>query len=165
MSNFEFGRTGNSKNSLDFSLELSQTSRITVHETGGLISYQAESRPSLEEINLPASIFSNLSALQAIVRYLKDLLHLDFSDIAKLINRDQRTIWSTYHSASKIALRVEESLPIPLSVFADRKLSTLEALVVYLKRQDMKFVDIGRLLQKDQRTVWTAHNRALKKLE
>ena len=56
-----------------------------------------------KEILIPLSILKNrkLGALESIVTYLKDELHLTYAEIAKLTNRDNRTIWATYHKAKK----------------------------------------------------------------
>jgi DNA-directed RNA polymerase specialized sigma24 family protein len=162
---FEFGRTGNTKKSVDYSLEFKQSSGIIVRQKAGCLTYSIESKPALDDIYIPISIFSNLSCLQAIVKYLQDVLRLNFSEIARLLNRDQRTIWATYDSVRTVVLQVKDSLQIPLAVFADRNLSTLESLVFYLKNQNLKFVEIAKLLNKNQRTIWTVHNRALNKLK
>ena len=56
-----------------------------------------------EEFPIPISIFSNrkLSILESLVSYLKDTQNLKFSQIAVLLNRDQRTIWTSYSRARK----------------------------------------------------------------
>ena len=53
--------------------------------------------------SIPLSILQNrkLGALQAVTIYLKDEKKLGFNDIAKLLKRDNRTIWTTYHQAKK----------------------------------------------------------------
>ena len=54
------------------------------------------------ELEIPVSIFDHkLSALESLVYYLHDELNLKFSQIAKLIHRDQRTIWTSYSRARK----------------------------------------------------------------
>ena len=57
------------------------------------------------EIFLPISIFgnSNLSALEAITKYMKEEVGLRYRDIAFFLNRDERTIWGSYYS-SKIKM-------------------------------------------------------------
>ena len=56
-----------------------------------------------KEIKIPLSILKDrkLGALENIVLYLKDSLHLTYNEIAKLTSRDNRTIWSTYNKAKK----------------------------------------------------------------
>lgn len=55
---------------------------------------------------------------------------------------------------------------IPSFVFRDRDLAALEALVVYLKdSQGMTYAQIAKLLNRDDRTIWTTYKRAKQKLE
>ena len=57
------------------------------------------------------------------------------------------------------------SLNIPTSIFKNRTLSVLEAMVVYLKdKRGLNYAQIGRLLNRNDRTVWTCYKRALQKL-
>jgi len=120
-----------------------------------------------DEIYLPLTLFkSKLSPLQIIVKYLRENLGKTNKQTALLLNRDPKTIWVTYKAVEKKkALVIEQSeIQIPVSIFKDRRLSILEALVNYLKEFDMKYSEIARLLNKDQRTIWTVHSRAKKKL-
>src|SRR3989344_3196112 len=56
-----------------------------------------------KEICIPVGIFDNdaLSSLEAIVKYLKEILKLKFSKIGKLLNRSNKTIWTTHSNAVK----------------------------------------------------------------
>lgn len=56
-----------------------------------------------DEKTLPLDIFKDrrLGMLEAAVVYLTDTKKLSFNEIAKLLNRDNRTIWATYHKAQK----------------------------------------------------------------
>ncbi|MBU1111241.1 MAG: sigma-70 region 4 domain-containing protein [Nanoarchaeota archaeon] len=59
----------------------------------------------------------------------------------------------------------KSSLAIPTSIFKNRELSVLEALTVHLRDdKGMTYAQIARLLNRDDRTIWTAYNRAMKKL-
>lgn len=53
--------------------------------------------------HMPASIFSNrkLSVLESITQYLKEEEKLSLSDIARLLERDPRTIWTVYSRLKK----------------------------------------------------------------
>jgi predicted DNA-binding protein (UPF0251 family) len=70
-------------------------------------------KPRIVFENLPISIpvdvlqDRDLSALEAIVVYLKDHHKLTYSQIAQLLNRDDRTVWTTYKRASKKVVRNE----------------------------------------------------------
>lgn len=52
---------------------------------------------------LPTSIFRDreLSVLEAIAEYLKDKKGMRYSEIAQLLNRDDRTIWTSYQRAKQ----------------------------------------------------------------
>lgn len=51
--------------------------------------------------SIPITILSDrkLSALEHITTYLKEHHQLNYKEIATLLNRDQRTIWTTYKRA------------------------------------------------------------------
>ena len=52
------------------------------------------------EIILPINIFNEkLGMLEAASLYLKDELNLSFNDIAQLLKRDYKTIWTSYKKA------------------------------------------------------------------
>jgi len=52
---------------------------------------------------IPLSIFTNrkLSALEVLVSYLKEEFSLTYHEIALLLKRDDRTIWTVYQRAGK----------------------------------------------------------------
>ncbi|MEM2090038.1 MAG: hypothetical protein QXL88_03065, partial [Candidatus Pacearchaeota archaeon] len=118
---------------------------------------------------IPVSIFTeNLGALEAVVKYMKEELKMNYSEIAKRLNRDERTIWITYRNALK---KKKEKLDVkatkffvPISIFAERRLSILESLVRYLKEKNLTYAEIAKLLNRDQRNIWTINSRARKKL-
>jgi len=59
----------------------------------------------------------------------------------------------------------ERYINIPSFIFRDRELAALEAIVIYLKdSHGMTYAQIARLLNRDQRTIWTTYTRAKKKL-
>lgn len=124
-----------------------------------------------KETTIPISAFNTktLSCLEIVVKYLKENASLGFSDIARMLSRDPRTIWATYKN-SKIKnpspLQITPSkFLIPTSIFSDRRFSALETLVFYLyKNLSLKIVQISVLLKKDHSTVWTVLSRAKKKV-
>lgn len=120
--------------------------------------------------SLPISIFDNneLSCLETIVKHLREEFKLRFHEIALMLNRNDRTIWATYNNAvkkRKERLQVKEyKLYIPVSIFSGRKLSVLETIVSYLKDKfGLRYSEISALLNRDERNIWTAYNRAKKK--
>jgi len=117
-------------------------------------------------VSIPISIFKNNSPLESLVKYLKENLNLSLSEISRLLNRDQRTIWITYDNASKKIreLEVKEKILIPISLFSNRKLSVLENLVYYLIKKEISLIKISSMLNRDYKTIYTIYTRSLKKL-
>jgi hypothetical protein len=129
-----------------------------------VINYIRQNREKTEKI--PVSIFRHgLSPLQATVKFLVENKGYTFSEAAKQLNRDQRTIWNTYHCANlenpKSILPEETNFLVDISIFGNRKLSFLENLCVYLREKySLNYHKIARLIGKDDRTVWTVCKRA-----
>jgi DNA-directed RNA polymerase specialized sigma24 family protein len=125
------------------------------------------------EIKVPIMIFrQKISPAEALSKYLRENEKLRFSEISKLINRDERTIWINYRNAVKKKLKVvdkkqseHELIYVPIKVFSNRTLSILESIVNYLKDKGLKNSEIAEMLNKDQRNVWTIYNRVKSKLK
>ena len=121
------------------------------------------------EIRIPVSIFKNreLSSLELIVKFLKQEAKLTNSQIATLLGRSQQVCWTTYDNACKkspAALEIEFcDHDVPVGVLRDPALSILEAIVSYLYSKGMTYREIAVMLNRDDRTIWTVHHRALKK--
>ncbi len=61
-----------------------------------------EEKEEKEEIKIPISIFhEKLGMLESISLYLRDELRLSFRQIAELLKRDYKTIWTSYSKAKK----------------------------------------------------------------
>ena len=118
-----------------------------------------------EEILIPTTIFTKkLSPLETDVKYLKENLDLNYSKIAELLGRNRKTIWQAYKNAAKklpgYLKPTETEYNLPVSIFRT-DLSILEAVVVYLKDKfRLSYHQIGQLLKRDERTVWTVYHRA-----
>ena len=118
---------------------------------------------------LPLSVFQNkLSPLELVTRYLKQEENLKFSQIAKILNRNERTIWGAYHKSLKklkTPLIIKPSkFNIPLSIFSNRKFSILESISAYLKEhENLTFHQIGQFTNRNERTIWTTYSRWKKK--
>ncbi len=56
-----------------------------------------------EGVMIPVEIFRDrtLSVLEVITEYLKEQRHLNYHQIAELLNRDDRTIWTCYYRAKQ----------------------------------------------------------------
>jgi len=120
---------------------------------------------------VPMEIYTDrpLGVLEATVKFLRVERGMSFNQIAKLLNRDNRTIWSSYHNAigkSRKRFSPKTKIPVPLDIFSDRKLGLLEALCVYLKDQkNMTYHDIGTALKRNERTIWTSYKHARRKMD
>lgn len=118
---------------------------------------------------VPVEIFgTELSPAEAIVKFLKDHQQLTYSEIGKLLNRDQRGIWGAYDRASKKQMSSFQVYPsqllIPIEIFQDRDYPILEKLVVYLKDdQKIPVKQICEMLDKSKSTIWTVYKRARRK--
>lgn len=69
--------------------------------SGFKVSEKPASLDSPYSVEIPLNIFSNekLSVLENITSYLKDTLKLTLHQIAVMLNRDDRTIWTVYYRA------------------------------------------------------------------
>lgn len=113
---------------------------------------------------VPACIFSgNLSPAEALSKYMKENLGMDYSEIAEAVGRDKKSVWANYRRAAKKMpwkFEVEEGIAVPLSAFK-KELSMLEGIVSYLKdSKKMKGAEIAKLLNKAPANIWTIYQRA-----
>lgn len=144
---------------------------------------------SLYNNYIPLLIFHNdkLSALEIIVRYLKENLNKSYHEIALLLNRNDRTIWTTYNNSLKkynkkiffdrnfdnknikkenTLFSKLDSINIPLIIFSIRDKSVLETLVCYLKDQlNISFKEISLLLIKDYQTIYTSYRKGKNRIK
>jgi len=115
----------------------------------------------------PITIFNGkLSPGEALVKHLREHHNLRFTDIAKLLNRDQRGIWCAYKASQKkepthIPLDPHHIL-FPVTMFSDRNFSILEHMVVHL-REKYTIGEIAKLLNKHPSTISTIQTRARRK--
>ncbi|MEK6943759.1 MAG: hypothetical protein AABX00_06885 [Nanoarchaeota archaeon] len=127
----------------------------------------------LENISyVPLGILRDRSVtpLEAIVVYFKNL-GFSFKEISLMINRDPRTVWTVYQRTTKKKKgeysennsKLENISYIPLRIFKNRSVTALEAIILYLKDSGFSFKEISLLINRDQRTVWTVHQRAVRK--
>ena len=133
------------------------------------------------DLLIPLAVFcSPLSTLENIVFWLKETQQLDFTTIARKLERDQRTVGDAYRRAVRkkarlLANATEQSptspaafrtISVPLSLFAKRDAAPLETLVFFLRTvHQLTFNEIAQALQRSPKTVWTIQQRAKKKYE
>jgi len=120
---------------------------------------------SEKDILLPVTMFANrsLGVLETLVKFLKENHNMTFAEIARSLNRDNRTIWATYHKARIKAPYRLVQLPgpvIPAKAFEDRSKSALESLVKYCKQTlQLTNPEIAKLINRNNRTVWAVVNK------
>jgi DNA-binding CsgD family transcriptional regulator len=122
-------------------------------------------------IDFPVSILkTELSSLEAIVKYLRENKKLSYKEIAKLLKRDPKTLAvscavAERKKSEKFSKYIcADKKKIPFSIF-DEKLSILESICSYLRSQGLSFSEISRLIAKDPRTIWTVCKRAEQKMK
>lgn len=121
------------------------------------------------QITLPITIFSDkLGMLESACFYLKDKQKLSFTEIAKLLKRDYKTIWTSYSKSKKkqTGEPVSQSdIVLPVIIFCE-KLGVLESACVYLKDElGLSFANISKLLKRDYKTIWASYDKGKKKLK
>jgi transposase len=120
---------------------------------------------------IPVEIFRDrtLSVLEIISEYLKEDKGLSYHEIAELLNRNDRTIWTCVNRAKKKRTEVKpevkpEGIVVPSEIFKDRTLSVLEIITEFFKEEKgMSYHEIAEMLNRDDRTIWTCYDRAKKK--
>jgi hypothetical protein len=121
---------------------------------------------------IPLSLFANrqLGNLEALAKYLRENEQLSYSQIARLLNRNDRTIWTAYHHAvhkHKRPFVASKNDPrIPCTIFSDRNRGPLEVLVLYLRNElNLSFKQIASMLNRNYATVWLTYKNGMKKNE
>lgn len=116
---------------------------------------------------IPVSIFStNLPPLQTLVYFLHTYWDMQLKQIAQRLARDYQTIWITWKQVKgkPWKLPVAPDHCMLLSEFSDRRYSILECVVAHLRAKKLRYREIGQLLQRNERTIWTVYQRWKKKL-
>ena len=118
-----------------------------------------------QQSGIPISAFrAELSSLEIIVRFLKDVEKKSFKEITLTLDRKLSTIYTTYKKSKKKykqALDVSDSsILIPFDLFKDRKYAVLELVIAHLKNVEKKsFNEIAVLLHKHYNTITTTYRR------
>ncbi|MBI1969079.1 hypothetical protein HYS48_00155 [Candidatus Woesearchaeota archaeon] len=131
-----------------------------------------EALQAIEHPVIPLSIFTkdtkDLGATEIVVKYLREHLEFSFSQIAEHLRKSERNVRTSYtHAKQKQVgtIQVEESdFFLPLANLQDSKFTVIEHLVVHLREHyQLRFSEIARLLERNERTIWTVYARARRK--
>lgn len=118
----------------------------------------------LQQSKIPIAIFANdLSPLEAVTLYLSEFL--DTKLIARHLLKPLSTVKTALLNAKKKSVVLDtKGSCFNLDIFQKYpELSILEA-VCYELSQTLGYTEIGRLMKKDPRTIWTTAKRAEKKV-
>ena len=69
------------------------------------------------------------------------------------------------HNVSEQEIFATKEISIPVGIFANDALSSLEAIVKYLKEDSkLRFSKIAKLLNRSNKTIWATYHNAIKKM-
>ena len=112
------------------------------------------------DFSLDSSVFHNrkLTFSQALVIHLKEEKKQSYADIARMLGRDQRTIWTQYqtaiqHIGTNSYRFLATGTNIPLSALQREGCSLMEAAILYLRSQGKKNKEIATALARSERTI------------
>lgn len=125
----------------------------------------AQYKLSKQAQHIPLRLFSNkkLGILEVIVKYLKENTPLSYAEIAKLLNRDQRTIWTTYSKAIKkhkepFKINSNDEF-VSIGPFSNTKYSPLQVLIKELEEKGNSLKQIAKLTNRSYKNIWMTKKR------
>ena len=133
------------------------------------LSSPAEVLAALQIESIPATIFNDkLSPLETVVKFLKENNNKKLAEIARILKKDVSSVWLAYkHSQQKHPKKItfaHTPYTIPISVLHSSSLSLLETITEHLRdKYGLSYHDLGKLLSRNERTVWTTYRRAKQK--
>lgn len=131
--------------------------------------YATKNYEDVDSLAIPLSIFSSeISPLRALVKFLHENRLKNFSEIANILSRDPRTIWTEYEPVKNLKqfssrITTTETVFIDSKILSNRSLSILEAITSELSLRGYSKKDMAKLLNKSPKTIWTVLDRASKK--
>jgi hypothetical protein len=117
---------------------------------------------------IPVSIFTiELGIFEGTVKFLHENKHLSFKEISEILKRSPSNVIVTYRKTQKKSpkpfTKISYNYKINLSAFS-KETTCFEAVCVYLKdNYNLNYHEIGQMLDRDDRTIWTVYHRASKK--
>lgn len=118
---------------------------------------------------IPTSIFYNqdLSILEAIVKYLREKKNFKPTEIARVLGRSKKTIWTVENRSINKQLKIKkgEFELIPFHILQDRSLSVLESIIYFLRtKKNLSNSLVSNLLDRDRRNIAQGYKIALQKV-
>ncbi|MBW2971040.1 hypothetical protein KY320_02670 [Candidatus Woesearchaeota archaeon] len=118
---------------------------------------------------LPSSIFTReLGVNEAIVKFLKENKAMSNKEIAELMKKSENNIAVTYYKArakqKEIFTDLDYTHAVPIKALRQKEFTSIEAVVVHYKKElGLRFSQIAKIMNRDDRTIWTIYNRCQKK--
>lgn len=101
---------------------------------------------------MPSNNEETVKKLNKLIENLRNIYGISFDEILKL--------------TSEVKKDEEKKYLIPIEVLKNRDLGALESITVYLKdEKEMKFSEIAKALDRDDRTIWATYHKAKEKLK
>mgnify|MGYP001589047015 CR=1 FL=1 len=99
--------------------------------------------------------------IDRIISKFKDLSKEDKIELISYFINELKRI----HDVTEQEILGKKEISIPIGVFDNDVLSSLEAIVKYLKEDlKLKFSKIGKLLNRSNKTIWATYHKAAKKM-
>lgn len=99
--------------------------------------------------------------IDSIISKFKDLSKADKIQLVARLISDLKKL----HEVTEQEILGKREISIPIGVFGNDMLSSLEAIVKYMKEGlKLKFSKIAKLLNRSSKTVWATYSKALKKM-
>jgi hypothetical protein len=119
---------------------------------------------------IPCSIFSKrLGVLETLVKYLHEEENLSLGQISGILKRSPNNIAVSYRNSKlkkpEAYRKTSSPVKIPLDIFNESN-TCFESVCLYLKDTlELSFHDIGKLLGRNERTIWTIYTRGVRRLK
>jgi hypothetical protein len=122
-----------------------------------------------EKETVPVSVFNRkLSPLETVSKYLYENRGMTITQISETLGKQPSSTWVAIRNAKKKGIKrlaaEIDCIHIPLKYLKSDKLSLLELVVIFLRdTRGLKYREIGAMLKRNERTVWTAYHRGKNK--
>ena len=120
------------------------------------------------DLAIPTAIFLDRKAsiLESLAVYLKEEHSMNYAQIGRATNRDERNIWTAYNRAKKKQQqrpKIETSITFPLRIVTDRSRPIFESIIKHLREQGIKNKELAKLFNRKENTLTTIYRRAIRR--
>lgn len=101
------------------------------------------------------------ASIDSIISKFKDLSKEDKVQLVARLISDLKKL----HEVTEQEILGKKEISVPVGIFSNDALSSLEAIVKYLKEDSkLKFSKIAKLLNRSNKTIWATYHNAIKKM-